>query len=211
MKARINLILCLLLIAITTSLIAVSFGWYAAEAGSISVEDSSVTVVTSDTDFYVGGANFEFVTTMSRAKDENFDFIVHNKDKMQPYYGEDGIFSGEYIILVRIDKNADIIPEGGAPFIEHVDLYLTYLEEYKYRTSYTSITEYQKDFQLLYVNYNETEKTATEIARDAGVTPEYIAIIFGDGKSIFKYSSNQYLGYKFAIYMNYDTEIKPKE
>ena len=74
MKARINLILCLLLIAITTSLIAVSFGWYAAEAGSISVEDSSVTVVTSDTDFYVGGANFEFVTTMSRAKDENFDF-----------------------------------------------------------------------------------------------------------------------------------------
>lgn len=203
MKARINLILCLLLIAITISMIAVSFGWYAAIEGSVSVEDSSVTVTTSEADFYVGGANFEFVITMSRTSDTTFK--AH--DKKQPYYGEDGIFSGEYILLVRIDKNADIIPEGGAPFIEHVDLYLNSAESPDYRTAYTTITEYQKDFQILYVNYDENSKTATLTNRNTSATYEYIAVIFGNGSTMFKYSSNQYLGYNFAIYMDYDTKI----
>ena len=204
MKARINLILCLLLIAITISLIAVSFGWYAAEAGTISIEDSSVTVTTSDVDFYVGGANFDFVTTMSRTSDTTFK--AHGEKK--PYYGQIGIFDEEYILLVKIDKNADLIPEGGAPFIEHVDLYLNSADSYDYRTSYNTIDEYKKDFQILYVNYDVNNKTATLIDRETGVTPEYIAIIFGNGSSIFKYSSNQYLGYSFEIYMDYGTEIK---
>ena len=206
MKARINLILCLLLIAITISLIAVSFGWYAAEAGTISVEDSSVTVTTSDADFYVGGANFDFVTTMSRTSDTTFK--AHGEKK--PYYGQIGIFDEEYILLVRIDKNADLIPEGGAPFIEHIDLYLNSADSYDYRTSYTTIDEYQKDFQILPVNYDENAKEA-EISTATGLTPEYIAIIFGNGSSIFKYSSNQYLGYSFAIYMDYGTKMNDSE
>lgn len=205
MKARINLILCLLFIAITISLIAVSFGWYAAEAGEVYFEDSSVSIFTSDNDLYYGGAHFEFVTTMSRIN-ETTTFKVHNEAK--PYYGQDGIFNGEYIILLKMDKSGvddegNPLSNNGYPYIEHVDLYLEYPEAAEFNTTYTNQTEYEKDFQIIYIAYEEGSGTATQIERDSSVTPEYIAIIFGNGSSIFKYSSNQYLGYKFAIYMNY--------
>ena len=203
MKARINLILCLLLIAITISLIAVSFGWYAAEAGRVSVEDSSVTITTSNADFYAGGANFEFVSTMSRTSEKNI-FKAHTKK--QPYYGEPGVFNEEYILLVRIDKNAadsdgNPISNSGYPYIKEIELSLG---NNKINKSYVDTNEYKNDFQILYVSYNENTMVATKLdVRDASATHEYIAIIFGNGSSIFKYSINQYLGYKFTINMDY--------
>ena len=210
MKARINLILCLLLIAITISLIAVSFGWYSAAVGNIFVEESSVTITTADNDFYTGGANFEFVATMSRESLDATTFDVHYSETEQktlkhPYYGEDGVFN-EYILLIRMDKNAD--DGNGNPLANNGDAYiqsvaLTLGVEPIYLT-YDTNDAYKADFQILYVSYNGTDK-ATITDRTEG-TPEYIALIFGNGSSLFRYSSNKYFGYKFNIYMNYYTE-----
>ena len=193
MKARIQTMLGLLFIAITISMIAVSFAWYSAESADIQFSGTSVSITTSD-DVYID----QDLTPIGNLVQQDNKYILSSPST--PYHGQEGKANttgadNVYILLFEV--------AGGV----HCSTDITSITSCTLsRSDVSPIDGDVNQFQVLLLSLNDDGTYS--VASGLG-TYTYFAIVFSNGtETPFTYSDSSYMGYGFSLSVYFKNETE---
>ena len=182
MKRRLQLILLLLFMAITVSMVAVSFGWYSAASNTVTMQSTQISVSTSENDYY--GAKTEATCIGNLEYDSKNG--VYIKTNYEAYAGQTCEGQELYILLFEA---TDLI--CCKDLFAYVNMCITTTPgevEHQYN-------EENSPFKVILLDYDGTNFKEA----DSGEEFKYFAISFGNGKERFKFSYSEYKGTSFRL------------
>lgn len=180
MKMKFQMIAGLLFVAIIVSMIAVTVGWYSADAGEILFEGTSATVTTAENNYYGGAIGIESKGCLTLNNDGTY-----TSKGYKSYRGEDGI---EYLYILLFEAEGELNCGLGTGYVDVCDVICG--------------TETYKDVsgnQFRVVLLEKVDDTTYQVLDSEATTCTYIAVIFGNGETPFIYSDNMYIGSSFSI------------
>lgn len=188
MKAKLQIMLGLIFIAITISLVAVSVGWYSAYGGDVTLSGTSVSITTSENNYYGGSADLNYLGCLTKDKDN------YSKVEYTPYYGEDGI-NDLYILLLSSDT--PIYCNTGIGYVDSCSLTVPESQTFQFS---------QEDSPFTVVLLDKVDDDNYKVASPTAESYQYFAIIFGNMSDEFPYSARDYIGTGFALNIKLENE-----
>lgn len=186
MKRRLQFMLGLIAIAITISMIAVTVGWYSAEAGIINMKGTEATITTADNNYYGGSTKLTCQGILE------YNDGVYSLKEYEAYLGQLGLVEETYILLFSATEEIHSVSRSG--FVDSCTI--TKPEEVTF--TYTKETS---PFKVVLLTIGNDGKSFAEAK--SGETFSYIAVIFGDGTNRFpfSYSENKGTSFNLNIYL----------
>lgn len=182
MKRRLQFVIGILCIAITLSLVAVSFGWYSAESGEISLEGTEVSITTADNNYYGSGTELTCEGVLTYYADGDY----YSPALYESYRGQSGIGDESYILLFK--SSVEIYSNTMSGYVNSCTITKPSIYDYFYEKN-------DSPFRVVLL----TQDGDNYVEATSGNTFTYFAVIFGDGENIFPYSTKDHKGTSFNI------------
>ena len=186
-RLRLQLMIGLLFLAMTISMIAVSFAWFSASPGEVKVSGSNVSITTADNNYTIDAELILIGQVDVTGK--------VTKKPIKPYCGEVGLDNEIYILLFKLNNPS---AATGNCYVEKCITSISD-EEGKYEFDAKDL------FTVSYVSYNEETNQMGKYNPNESL--EYVMIEFKDatlGKE-FKFSDRRYMGTTFELIIAFES------
>lgn len=181
-RLRLQLMIGLLFLAMTISMIAVSFAWFSASPGEVKVSGSNVSITTAENDYKI---NVKY--TLLGQVESISDMGICTVSTAQSYIGQEGI-NDKYMLLFEISGTEAMTLDA---YVSACTLDIpTANNKFSYDKENTPFT-------ITFVKLNENKNY--EIVLYPTEVTSYVIITFGNGKDIFPYSDRAYMGTTFKL------------